>query len=207
MRDSHSYKDAMNPLQRGVKRALDIFCSALALLLVSPFALLIVILIKWDSSGPVLFRQERIGFGGKPFYMYKFRSMTPNAEATDVPLLCKNNDARLTPFGRFIREHHLDEIPQLWNILIGDMSFVGPRPERKYFVDIILQHNPDYKYLYLLRPGVFSKATLFNGYTDTLDKMLERLRMDLEYLTTRSLWGDLKIILLTLYYILSGKKF
>ena len=207
MSNMNKYQDSMSFSERFCKRAFDVVFALMALILVSPFALGIAIFIRWESKGSMIFRQERIGMGGRPFYMYKFRSMTPNAEATDVPLLCKNNDTRLTPFGRFIREHHLDEIPQLWNILKGDMSFVGPRPERKYFVDIIMEHNPDYRFLYQIRPGVFSKATLYNGYTDTLDKMLERLRMDLEYLTSRSLWGDFKIILLTVYFILIGKKF
>ena len=196
----------MSCFERVIKRFFDVVCSFLALIVVAPFAILIVITIKWESCGPVIYRQERVGFGGKLFYIYKFRSMREDAEE-DCPMLCKTNDERLTPFGTFIREHHLDEIPQLWNILIGDMSFVGPRPERKYFVDIILQHNPDYEYLYQMRPGVFSKATLYNGYTDTLEKMLERLRLDLEYLTTRNLYVDFKIIVQTLYFILIGKKF
>ena len=109
--------------------------------------------------------------------------------------------------GRFIRAHHLDELPQLWNVLRGDMSFVGYRPERKYFVDKIMEVNPDYELLYQTRPGLFSMATLYNGYTDTLDKMLERLRMDLEYLRNRSLWLDVKIIWLTAVSIITGKKF
>ena len=106
-----------------------------------------------------------------------------------------------------MREHHLDELPQLWNVLKGEMSFVGPRPERKFFVDQIRAINPDYELLYRIRPGLFSPATLYNGYTDTMEKMLERLRMDLEYLRKRSLWLDVKIIFLTVYSILSGKKF
>ena len=109
--------------------------------------------------------------------------------------------------GRFLREHHLDELPQLWNVLRGEMSFVGPRPERKFFIDKIMAVNPDYELLYQLRPGLFSLATLYNGYTDTMEKMLERLRMDLEYLRGRSLWLDVKIIYLTVASILSGKKF
>ena len=206
MSRENTYVDAMKGWQRMVKRLFDIVFSILALLAVFPFAVLICLIIVLETKGPVIYVQHRVGLGGLPFSMYKFRTMYQDAEGTE-PLLCKENDTRLTPFGRFIRAHHLDEIPQLWNILKGDMSFVGPRPERQYFVDIIMQHNSDYKYLYGLRPGVFSKATLFNGYTDTLEKMLERLRMDLDYLTTRSLRGDLNIILMTLYYILSGKKF
>ncbi|EJX08489.1 bacterial sugar transferase [gut metagenome] len=207
MSESVAYIDHMKPWQRSVKRLFDIFFAAIALLLVSPFALLILLTIKWESEGPALFCQERVGYKGKIFSMYKFRSMYQHAEDGTQPLLCQENDIRLTPFGKFIRDHHLDEIPQLWNILKGDMSFVGPRPERKHFVDIIMQHNPNYVYLYQLRPGVFSYATLYNGYTDTIEKMLERLRLDLDYLTTRTLYVDMEIIVKTLYYILSGKRF
>jgi lipopolysaccharide/colanic/teichoic acid biosynthesis glycosyltransferase len=107
---------------------------------------------------------------------------------------------------RFLREHHLDELPQLWNVLVGDMSFVGPRPERKYFIDKIMEQNPDYEYLYQIRPGVTSMATIYNGYTDTMEKMLIRLQMDLEYLQKRSLWLDLRIILTTASLIGYGKK-
>lgn len=203
----NKYKDNMNCAERAVKRLFDVVGAGVALMAVSPFALLIALRIRMDEKGSVIYRQERIGYGGRPFYMYKFRSMRHDAEAADLPQLCKENDERLTPFGIFLREHHLDEIPQLWNILRGDMSFVGPRPERKYFVDVILRHNPDYRYLYRLRPGIFSRATLYNGYTDTVEKMLVRLEMDLDYLVTRTFWGDLKIIGLTVFNILSGKKF
>ena len=114
---------------------------------------------------------------------------------------------RLTKIGAFIRAHHLDEFPQLWNVLKGEMAFVGPRPERKFFIDQIMEHNPDYARLYALRPGLFSYATLYNGYTDTMEKMLERLRLDLEYLDNYSLWFDVKIIFLTAFSIIFGKKF
>ena len=133
--------------------------------------------------------------------------MRVEAEADGCPALYHEGDARLTCVGRFIRAHHLDELPQLWNVLRGDMSFVGPRPERRYFVEQIRAINPDYDLLYELRPGLFSMATLYNGYTDTMEKMLERLRMDLDYLYHRSLWLDLKIIFLTAASILTGKKF
>ena len=122
-------------------------------------------------------------------------------------MLCQKHDKRLTRIGRFLREHHLDELPQLWNVLKGDMSFVGPRPERGFFIDRIISINPNYRLLYQLRPGLFSTATLYNGYTDTMEKMLERLRMDLEYLNNRSLWTDIKIIFQTIWAIASGKKF
>ena len=133
--------------------------------------------------------------------------MTITSEADGKPALCQKDDERLTKIGKFLREHHLDELPQLWNVLKGEMSFVGPRPERKYFIDQIRTINPDYDLLYQLRPGLFSPATLYNGYTDTMEKMLERLRMDLQYLRERSLWLDFKIIVLTISSIVLGKKF
>ena len=122
-------------------------------------------------------------------------------------LFAPNNDEKLTSYGKFLRERHLDELPQFWNVLTGDMSIVGPRPERKFYIDKIMQHNPNYCYIYLMRPGLTSEATLKNGYTDTMEKMLRRLDMDLNYLQTRSLLIDIKIVLLTARMILSGKKF
>lgn len=199
--------DGMSAWTCGIKRCFDIVGSLLGLILASPAFLLIYFLIKHEDGGPVIFRQERIGYGGKPFILYKFRSMTTASEKDGRPALCQKNDKRLTKIGRFLREHHLDELPQLWNVLKGEMSFVGPRPERKFFVDQIRAINPSYEQLYRIRPGLFSPATLYNGYTDTMEKMLERLRMDLEYLRRRSLWLDVKIIFLTVASILSGKKF
>ncbi len=190
-----------------IKRSLDIILSILGIIITSPLCLFIYFLIKREDGGPVIFRQERIGYGGKPFTIYKFRSMIIEAEKDDKPVLCQKNDKRMTKVGYFLREHHLDEIPQLWNILKGDMSLVGPRPERKYFVDRIISVNPDYELLYKLRPGIFSPATLYNGYTDTIEKMLERLRMDLEYMRNKSFWLDVKIIYLTIISLLTGKKF
>lgn len=201
------YHDAMGPLGRRIKRLMDVAVALGGMLLFSPLYVLVYCAIKIERTGPALFRQERIGYGGKPFTLYKFRSMHVRAEADGTPQLYIRKDKRLTKVGRFLREHHLDELPQLWNILKGDMSLVGPRPERKFFIDKIMQENPDYVYLYQLRPGVFSKATLYNGYTDTMEKMLERLRMDLEYLTTRSIGMDVKIIVLTVMSIIIGKKF
>ena len=190
-----------------IKRSLDIVLSILGIIITSPLCLVIYFLIKREDGGPVIFRQERIGYGGKPFTIYKFRSMIIEAEKDDKPVLCQRNDKRMTKVGYFLREHHLDEIPQLWNILKGDMSLVGPHPERKFFVDRIISVNPDYKLLYKLRPGIFSPATLYNGYTDTMEKMLERLRIDLEYMRDKSFWLDVKIIYLTLASLLTGKKF
>lgn len=190
-----------------LKRSLDVLGSVVGLVIFSPVFIFIGVFIKREDNGPIFFRQERIGYQGKPFTLYKFRSMTPTAESDGNPKLCQKQDKRLTHIGRFLREHHLDELPQLWNVLKGDMSFVGPRPERRFFIDRIISINPSYKLLYQLRPGVFSTATLYNGYTDTMEKMLERLRMDLEYLHNRSLWMDIKIIYQTVWAIVSGKKF
>ena len=172
----------------------------------APVMLVTAILIKTTSPGPVIFCQERVGYKGRKFLLYKFRSMIPEAEKEGIPQLCERGDARLTRIGRFLREHHLDELPQLWNVLKGEMSFVGPRPERAYFVEQIMAINPDYRLLFRLRPGLFSMATLYNGYTDTMEKMLIRLRMDLDYLENRNLWLDTKIVLLTVTYLLGGKK-
>lgn len=207
MESKNNYQDAMSPFGRFLKRGFDIVCSILGLVVMSPAFVVVYWAIKHEDGGPVIFRQERIGFHGQPFILYKFRSMKVTAESDGKPALYRKGDHRLTHIGRFLREHHLDELPQLWNVLKGDMSFVGPRPERKFFIDKIMAEDPHYELLYQLRPGLFSYATLYNGYTDTMEKMLERLRMDLEYLSTRSLWMDLKIIYLTVKSILCGEKF
>ena len=160
-----------------------------------------------QRDGTVLFKQERIGYKGKPFNIYKFRTMRSDSESDGKPRLAAVGDERLTKVGRFLREHHLDELPQLLNVLKGDMSFVGPRPERRYFIEKIRKENPNYDYIYLMRPGLTSMATLHNGYTDTMEKMLIRLQMDLDYLCRRSLWLDTKLIFKTFLYIVNGKKF
>ena len=204
--ENYGLHDGMSSVACGVKRCLDVVGSLLGLLVSLPIFAVVGWLIKREDGGPVIFKQERIGYGGKPFTLYKFRSMTTTSEADGTPRLCQKSDKRLTKVGRFLREHHLDELPQLWNVLKGEMSFVGPRPERKFFVDKIMAINANYELLYQLRPGLFSPATLYNGYTDTMEKMLERLRMDLKYMRERSLWLDFKIIFLTIFSILSGKK-
>ncbi len=199
--------DGMNVVEQTVKRGLDTIFALVSLCVLSPVFLLVCILLKCKEGGSVLFRQERIGYKGRPFFILKFRTMRMDAECDGQPQLAEVDDERLTSVGRFLREHHLDELPQLWNVLVGEMSFVGPRPERRYFIELIRRENPDYDYLFLMRPGLTSEATLYNGYTDTMQKMLIRLRMDLEYLQRRSLWLDMKIILVTVFFILKGKKF
>ena len=199
--------DGMGSVQLAVKRAFDCLTAFVSLILLSPLFLIIAIALKLKSNGPVLFRQERVGYQGRPFQILKFRTMVADTEEDGVPMLAQKDDERLTPVGGFLREHHLDELPQLWNILVGEMSFVGPRPERRYFINQIMEHNSDYRYIYLMRPGATSMATIHNGYTDNMEKMLIRLQMDLDYLQKRSLLLDLKIMLTTLKYVLVGKKF
>ncbi|WP_314815677.1 sugar transferase [Hoylesella nanceiensis] len=199
--------DGMNGLERDVKRIFDFIAAAIALILFSPLFIICYILIKKEDGGSVIFKQERIGRFGRPFYIYKFRSMQEDAEKNGPALFQHERDHRLTSIGKFLRTHHLDELPQLWNVLVGDMSFVGPRPERKFYIDQIIQHDERYTFLYQIRPGVTSYATLYNGYTDTMDKMLRRLELDLYYLRKRSWWFDIKILINTFLNIAIGKKF
>lgn len=194
----------MNAFERGVKRCSDVLASAVGMVMLSPLYLVCYIMVRRGNDGPVIFRQERIGRGGKPFVIYKFRTMVTNAESRG-PLLCNpQGDPRLTRCGKTLRQWHLDELPQLWNVLRGDMSLVGPRPERAYFIQQIMASDPRYRHLYQIRPGLTSRATLYNGYTDTPAKMLRRLEMDLHYLTHRTCWEDLKIIVLTIVRVISG---
>lgn len=205
-RKEKEHFDAMSKSQRFLKRTFDIVFSFMGLLLLSPLMLIFSIILLFDD-GPIIFKQERIGYKGRPFMIYKFRTMHVNAESDGIPRLEEERNRHLTPFGRFLRAHHLDELPQLWNVLKGDMSFVGPRPERQYFIDQINRETDNYHYVYLMRPGITSYATIYNGYTDTMDKMLKRLEYDLDYLDNRSLFLDLKIIVKTVLSIVSGKKF
>lgn len=199
--------DGMSGTERAVKRAFDIVAALFCLLLLSPLLLLIAVSLKIKDRGPVLFRQERIGYGAQPFYILKFRTMRTDTESDGRPQLAQTDDERLIPLGRFLRTHHLDELPQLVNILRGEMSFVGPRPERRYFIDQITAQNSDYRYIYRMRPGATSKATIYNGYTDTMEKMLVRLQMDLDYYQQRSLALDAQILWTTFKYVLFGKNF
>jgi len=201
--------DGMNGFERAVKRAIDLLISSICLIVFSPLMLLSYVLIKLDDGGPAIYKQERIGRFGRPFYIYKFRSMRLDAESAGPALshASGDDDPRLTKVGKFIRAHHLDELPQLWNVFNGDMAFVGYRPERKFFIDQIMQEDPRYAFLYQIRPGVTSYATLYNGYTDTMEKMLRRLELDLYYLGHRSWWFDCKVLGLTFLSIIFGKRF
>lgn len=199
--------DGMNEFERNIKRLFDFTVALFCLIIFSPLILACYLAVKWEDGGPAIFKQERIGRFGRPFQIYKFRSMNIDAEKNGPALFQHENDTRLTKVGRFLRNHHLDELPQLWNVLIGDMAFVGPRPERKFYIDQIMEKDPRYTYLYQIRPGVTSYATLYNGYTDTLDKMLRRLELDLYYLENRSWCFDAKILINTFLNIAIGKVF
>ena len=206
--DSIPQEDGMSLFGHVLKRGFDIGLSSVLLLIFSPLIGLCALAVKREDGGPVFYAQERIGKSGKPFFIYKFRSMRVDAEKEGSPALYSGEeDPRLTRVGRFLRAHHLDELPQLWNVLRGDMSFIGYRPERQYYIDKIMACNARYRYLYQIRPGVTSYATLYNGYTDTLEKMLTRLDLDLYYLRNHSVWFDLKVLGLTFLSIVSGKKF
>ena len=200
------YADSMSHGERFIKRLADIVVSGVGMVVLSPFFLLIWLLICLGGGQPV-YKQERIGYRGRPFNILKFRTMRKDAEKDGIPRTEEERLAQMTRIGHFLRDYHLDEFPQLWNVFRGDMSLVGYRPERQVFIDKIMEHNPNYTQLYQIRPGLTSKATLYNGYTDTMEKMLTRLDMDLEYLTTRSLAGDFKIIWITVLSIIKGKKF
>ena len=201
--------DGMSDVARSMKRMFDCFAAGVSLLVFSPLFAVCYVAIKMDDGGPAIYAQERIGRFGRTFRIFKFRSMRMDSEKNGPQLSAQQGegDNRLTKVGRFIRAHHLDELPQLWNVFCGDMSFVGPRPERKFFIDQIMEYDKRYTYLYQIRPGVTSYATLYNGYTDTMEKMLKRLEYDLYYLKKRSWFFDIKILMKTFLSIIFGKKF
>lgn len=202
------HSDAMSTPGHAIKHLFDLVVSGILLVVFAPLAAICAIAVKLGDGGPVIYAQERIGLHGKPFKIYKFRTMRIDAEALGVPELAEGEeDPRLTRVGRFLRAHHLDELPQLWNVFKGDMSFIGYRPERTYYINQIMARNPRYRFLYQMRPGITSYATLYNGYTSTLEKMLVRLEMDLYYLRTRSVWTDLHVLGLTFLRIVAGKRF
>lgn len=189
--------------QENTKRLLDVTLSFLAILAFLPVFIVLAITIKITSKGSVLYKQERVGRFGKPFSIFKLRSMVVNAE-NGTPALSKENDVRITKIGKFMRKTHLDEIPQFLNVIIGDMSLVGPRPERRYYIDQIIKRAPHYTHLHKLRPGITSWGQVKYGYASNVDEMLERLPYDMMYLKNISLYIDFKILIYTLMVSFKG---
>ena len=195
----------MSDAELCIKRAFDIATSFIGLLILSPLFAVIALQVKRSSRGPIIYSQERIGLYGLPFRIYKFRTMIDHAEADGVPQITHDNDPRITRVGHWLRKYRLDELPQLWNILRGDMSIVGPRPERPYFIERIMEEAPYYCLLYKVRPGLTSWGPIRVGYTDTMEKMIERLNCDVVYVENMSLMLDLKILFYTIGVIIYGK--
>jgi len=200
----HIHPDLMPDWQRVCKRVLDILASLSAIIVLSPLLLFALIKVRLSSPGPLIYKQQRIGLFGKPFYIYKFRSMYVNAEQHG-PALSSTEDPRITPWGRVMRKWRIDELPQFVNILKGEMSLVGPRPERQYFIDQIIAIHPHYKYLHKVKPGLTSWGMVQFGYAENVNEMVERMKYDLLYIENCSLALDIKIMMYTLNVLFQGR--
>ncbi len=197
-------KNSMPDWQKSTKRLFDVSTSFIVLLLLSPMYLFISVLVKVSSKGPIFFKQERIGISGSPFKIIKFRTMFVNSEKNG-PQLSSSHDKRITPIGKILRKTRLDEFPQFLNVIAGDMSIVGPRPERQFFIDKISEKDPQYLYLHKVRPGITSWGQVKFGYAENVDEMVQRMKYDLLYIRNMSLALDFKIMFYTVAVILKAK--
>lgn len=188
-----------------VKRVSDLLFASLALVVLSPVLAAVALAVKLDSPGPVFYRQRRLGYHRRPFDIIKFRSMRTDAEAAGPALSSGPDDSRITSVGRFIRKYRLDELPNFWNVVRGDMSIVGPRPEREYFVSRLIEREPYYALLHSVRPGITSWGMVKFGYATNVDEMIERMKYDLLYLENMSIGIDIKILFYTVRTVVTGR--
>ncbi|MFM2267345.1 MAG: hypothetical protein RL757_786 [Bacteroidota bacterium] len=198
-------RELMPRWQEVIKRSIDVLASFTGLLILSPLLIYIIFRVRWSSNGPIFYFQERIGLNGKPFNIIKFRSMFTDAEENGVPQLSRTGDDRVTPWGAVMRKYRLDELPQFWNVLKGEMSLVGPRPERQFYIEQIEKRAPLYRHLLKVRPGITSWGMVKYGYASSVDEMVQRLKFDVLYIENMSLSLDFKILFYTILVIVQGR--